>query len=515
MLKNMSTPHTINIAIMALGGQGGGVLVDWIVDMAEHEGWIAQATSVAGVAQRTGATIYYIELIKNNGNVQNQKLPVLALVPVPGEVDILIAAELIEASRAHQRGLITKDRTTVIASSHRTFAIEEKMAPSNGVFDTKPAVKQLEDSAKKLFLFDMQQLASEHQSVISSTLFGALMASGTLPFEPIAFENAIRRAQLGVNASLLAFTAAAQRAAQVPSLQTVGVEFTTAARKLPEQSPNFELNQLLTQIRANLDPSSWDMVGEGIERLVNYQSIELAKKYVSHLMRIQNALRLKTSSTHASFMMELARHLARALSYEDIIRVAQLKTQSVRMTRIAQELNAPRDAMIQVEEYFHPGMGEVCAMLPKSLGMALLNNPTLQKWIEPIVNKGRRIQTHSLMGFVLLRTLSSLKWTRPMSLRHATETAHINHWLASIEQALDVSVDLAFEVVLTQRLIKGYSDTHERSSSKYHLLMRALPILQSHAQAAQLFKELRLCALSHVSIKELSKQLQSLNIQLS
>jgi indolepyruvate ferredoxin oxidoreductase beta subunit len=46
----------IKIAIAALGGQGGGVLEDWLVAVAELYGWIVQATSIAGVAQRTGTT---------------------------------------------------------------------------------------------------------------------------------------------------------------------------------------------------------------------------------------------------------------------------------------------------------------------------------------------------------------------------------------------------------------------------------------------------------------------------
>ena len=53
----------IKIAILAMGGEGGGVLADWIVDLGEHNGQIAQTTSVPGVAQRTGATIYYVELL--------------------------------------------------------------------------------------------------------------------------------------------------------------------------------------------------------------------------------------------------------------------------------------------------------------------------------------------------------------------------------------------------------------------------------------------------------------------
>ena len=50
-----------------MGGQGGGVLADWIVWLAESEGWAAQSTSVPGVAQRTGATIYYIEMAPLEG----------------------------------------------------------------------------------------------------------------------------------------------------------------------------------------------------------------------------------------------------------------------------------------------------------------------------------------------------------------------------------------------------------------------------------------------------------------
>ena len=46
-----------------MGGQGGGVLTDWIVATAEANGWQAQSTSVPGVAQRTGATFYYIEML--------------------------------------------------------------------------------------------------------------------------------------------------------------------------------------------------------------------------------------------------------------------------------------------------------------------------------------------------------------------------------------------------------------------------------------------------------------------
>jgi indolepyruvate ferredoxin oxidoreductase, beta subunit len=46
----------ITILIAALGGEGGGVLTDWIVAAASQLGFPVQSTSIPGVAQRTGAT---------------------------------------------------------------------------------------------------------------------------------------------------------------------------------------------------------------------------------------------------------------------------------------------------------------------------------------------------------------------------------------------------------------------------------------------------------------------------
>ena len=155
---SLSKARSINIAILALGGQGGGVLVDWIVGMAEHEGWTAQATSVAGVAQRTGATIYYVELVSQQDRPRLDAQPVLALMAVPGDVDVVIAAELMEAGRAVQRGLVTPDRTTLIASSHRIYSVLEKTTPGNGLADSEPVAQLLKDNARQLVLDDMVKL---------------------------------------------------------------------------------------------------------------------------------------------------------------------------------------------------------------------------------------------------------------------------------------------------------------------------------------------------------------------
>ena len=110
-MDSMMTPQGADSAraitklvVMAVGGQGGGVLTGWIEAVARAAGRAVQATSVAGVAQRTGATIYYIEIAP-----EGVAAPVFSLAPAAGDVDILIAAELMEAGRAIQRGFVTPD----------------------------------------------------------------------------------------------------------------------------------------------------------------------------------------------------------------------------------------------------------------------------------------------------------------------------------------------------------------------------------------------------------------------
>src|SRR3954454_8434222 len=148
------TDRPIKLTIAALGGQGGGVLADWLIEIAEAENYIAQSTSVPGVAQRTGATIYYLEFFPRAAAEQAVRAPVLALMPVPGDVDCVIASELAEAGRAIQRGLVTPDRTTLISSTHRTYSIAEKSAMGQGAVDARGLADLVRNQAKRVILFD-------------------------------------------------------------------------------------------------------------------------------------------------------------------------------------------------------------------------------------------------------------------------------------------------------------------------------------------------------------------------
>ena len=97
------TARPLSVLICALGGEGGGVLSDWLMEIARRAGYAAQATSIPGVAQRTGATTYYIELLPTPLSELNGQRVVFSLNPVPGALDALVSTELLETEigRAH------------------------------------------------------------------------------------------------------------------------------------------------------------------------------------------------------------------------------------------------------------------------------------------------------------------------------------------------------------------------------------------------------------------------------
>src|ERR1700721_1720726 len=100
----MSAPRPIAMLIAALGGEGGGVLTDWIVAAAGAEGFPVQSTSIPGVAQRTGATTYYLEIMPATLAALGGKRPILALTPGSGDVDVVLASGLMEGARAIGKG---------------------------------------------------------------------------------------------------------------------------------------------------------------------------------------------------------------------------------------------------------------------------------------------------------------------------------------------------------------------------------------------------------------------------
>ena len=510
------SPRPICIAIHALGGQGGGVLVDWVVSMAEAEGWLAQSTSVAGVAQRTGATIYYIELVAPAHLRQDGWKPVLAQMPVPGEVDILIAAELMEAGRAVNNGFVTRDRTVVIASSHRAYSVLEKSVPGNGIADAQGVIDQVTAEARQIICEDFQSLAVANGSVISACLYGALLGSGALPFAEASYEATVRRAGVGVEASLRALRAAADRARKVDRPPVaIGNDMTTAARPLPDRAASPAMQGLVDRIRAGFPQSVWPMLGEGLQRVVDFQDVVYGREYLDRMDAILRAdMAHDGQARNHRLTWEGAHWLAVAMSYDDVIRVADLKTRAERFQRVRQEVGAPAGEIVRTEEFFHPRLPEVAGILPERWGQWVLSSPKVSAWLAPRIDRSRRIRPASVSGFLQLRCVAGLRRFRRASLRHAEETQHLESWLDQVDAALRFDYDLAVEVVKCRRVVKGYSDTHARGASRFDRLMAAAQALMqsNNKDAATVLERIRAAALADASGKAMTQQLTNANV---
>ena len=489
----------ITIAILALGGQGGGVLADWILEVAARNGFLAQGTSVPGVAQRTGATVYYIELFPRPEPGGPE--PVLALMPLPGDIDVVVASELMEAGRAILRGFVTSDRTVLIGSTHRVYSIGEKSAMGDGRASGERIVEAARQRARAFIGFDMDDLASRSGSMISSVMLGALAASDALPFPRSAFEMAIRAGGKAVESNLAAFAAGFDAArgnlAPVPDAPAAPEPTTEAGRAL------------LARIRDSLPEVVHPFAIEGVRRLSDYQDHDYAALYLDRLGRIRAA---DQGGEDWRITRETARYLALWMSYEDTIRVAALKVRASRFARVRDEVKAKADQPLAITEYMHPRLQEVAETLPAWLGRRLLGSERLAARLAPLFRKGRHVRTSSLRWFAILSLLAGLRRWRRGTLRYREEQQRIEGWLRVVVEAASMDQQAAAELVETQRLIKGYSDTFERGLANFNRVVGTWNQIKGRPDAAVILKRLREAALADDEAKALDGAIAELRL---
>jgi indolepyruvate ferredoxin oxidoreductase, beta subunit len=497
------------LAIAALGGQGGAVLTAWLIEIAEANHYFVQSTSVPGVAQRTGATLYYLEFFARASAGGGDREPVMALMPVAGDVDCVVAAELIEAGRAMARGLVTPQRTTLIASSHREFTIGERSAMGRSVSTDAELIEIARVQAKRFIMFDMAEMAAKRDSVISAVLLGAIAGSAVLPFNKEAFQTAIRRSGLAVSTNLAAFEDAYTTAAAGKVAQPAAASPAKLSSDIPTQARTAELRALLARLRslpAQLQP----LALEGTRRLIDYQDPAYADLYLQRLERVAQLEAAQAAATADWYVSEAtARSLAVWMSFEDTIRVADLKTRAARTADVRSEVQASPGQLLEVTEFMKPRVAEILGTLPAGLGRRLQNSAHASRLLARFTG-GRRVRSSTITGFLFLRGVASLKRWRRSTLRYKIENARIERWLTHIEHSYVVNQALAVEVARAQRLIKGYGDTHERGWRNFLSLMDRLEALQSRADGAAVMARLQEAALADEEGSALARELVGL-----
>ena len=494
----------LTVAILAVGGQGGGVLSNWLLALAESNGWRAQTTSVPGVAQRTGATVYYLEMVP-----ADWESPVLGLMPGPASVDVIIAAELMEAGRAIQRGLVAPDRSTVIASSHRSYAVLEKMQPGDGTADSSKVLEVVDELAARFLHADMQAIADRHDSMISASLFGAVAAADVLPFERASFEQTIKDGKVGVANSLAAF-ADAFDAIAMPQKNAAEDGQASSILYGGADAERQQYEQHLSRLRDMLPVAAHSIAQQGLDAVIDFQDARYGGEYLDHLHAVADAASAALPEDRVQLLNTAARYLAQAMVYDDIIRVADLKTRAGRFDRIKDDVRATNTQIVHTTEFFHPRLEEVCGTLPAGLGAFIENTPWTHKLLVPFVKNGRRIRSSSTRWFLVLYCIAGLRRWRRGTLRHQREQVHMRAWLTQVIEHSSNNIALAQQILKTRRLIKGYSDTHARGTSKFDRVMAIVPDVASQPDAAATVARLIDAALADASTTPLDAAIADL-----
>jgi indolepyruvate ferredoxin oxidoreductase beta subunit len=454
------TERPITVLIAALGGEGGGVLTDWIVRAATMSGFAIQSTSIPGVAQRTGATTYYIEMLPA---AANGKRPVLALTPGVGDIDIAVASELLEAGRTVANGFITPDRTTMIASTSRFYAMDEKTAMGDGRFDSERLSKVLNENAREAMLLDMAALAKQAGAMVNAVMLGAIAGSGRLPIPAETFEAAIRTDGKAVEGNLRGFRA---------GLEAVRAKGQTMAAAAPKKHATGSI-AALEQTARGMPALAQPIVLEGVRRLTAYQNAAYAQLYLDRLTPFRDG--------DEKLLKETSRHLAVRMSYEDVIRVAQAKIAPERIQRIAKDELHANGEPFSVHDFLKPGIEELCQVLPGFIAWPIMRTAERRGWLGRVYF-GMEINTTTISGYLRFLMLAKLRPLRRFGYRYPIEQAQIESWLALIAEAAKLSPALALEVAECARLIKGYGDTYARGSANYRTIVERVvrPVLAGH-----------------------------------
>jgi indolepyruvate ferredoxin oxidoreductase beta subunit len=295
-----------------------------------------------------------------------------------------------------------------------------------------------------------------------------------LPFERAVYEDAIKASGMQVETNLAGFALGFERArgqAEAQAAASGAAEPKSAAGK-----------RLAARVQSQFPAVTHTTLMLGVAKLLDYQDEAYANLYLDRLQPVA-ALEAQAGDPRLSYLLtaETGRYLALWMAYEDVIRVADLKTRAARFQRVREEVRLAPGQVLQVAEFMHPRLVEVAEVMPAWFGKLLLANERL---LAPLFRKGRQVRVTTLRDFLLLSWFASLRPGRRGTLRYANEQARIEAWLTAIRETAPADYDVSVEIAAAARLIKGYGDTHARGLRNFERLMAERGRLHGGAGAA-------------------------------
>ena len=206
----------------------------------------------------------------------------------------------------------------------------------------------------------------------------------------------------------------------------------------------------------NLPEQAAPIVGDAILLLADYQSATHAQLYVDRLKRF-----IGRPGVDAALFCAIARLMAMRMSYEDPIRIAQLK--------LAEADGGGSRAADDVRKLC---MDELVGALPALLADPLLSGLQRVGWLRKRVSM--RFSAKGQFGVRRLKVEASLRRWRQFSVRYNEERVWVERWLHMIARCLDKQPRSVPAVVETATMIQGYGEPYRQGLADWHLIIDGL-----------------------------------------
>jgi indolepyruvate ferredoxin oxidoreductase beta subunit len=466
----------IKIFIPAVGGQGGGVLTEWLVQAFFLEDYDVQGISLPGLSQRGGSTVYYMEAHPRSSSGDRQVI--FAQFPVPGEVDVIIAQEFLELGRALQLGY-GSDKTTIVTSTHRIYSTLEKMPVGSGIYSDENLRKIASTFSSRFIELDALDLAKKNgmdDLAVNAILLGAVSASGVLALKKESFVKSVEMVGVSVKTSLKAFEVGYEHVSSGKGKEqkkppVVWESFVQERADRLEEYDREEYLGRVSRLEAGFPPSLREILAESVFRLLEYQDAAYADEYIEDVRAVYE-IDGKSKGGGLKLTEHYAKNLALLMSYEDGIRVADLKIKSDRFKRIKEEMRLRDDQVFKVVDYLKPDAEEIYGLLPYFLVAPVVRftQTGLFKKIWPgkkPLTFGQTPTTTSFSGYAMLWCLTKMKFMRRRSFRYRKEHALIKKYREAVKYYASLDYRVGCLVSKSASMVKGYGKVRRRTMNAF------------------------------------------------
>jgi hypothetical protein len=197
------------------------------------------------------------------------------------------------------------------------------------------------------------------------------------------------------------------------------------------------------------------VASDAIYLLIDYQGPSYAHLYVDRLRRF-----IGKQGVDEAMLTEIARLMAVRMTYEDPIRIAQLK-----LVELDSRPGAPAGS-VDVKKF---RLEELIGALPAVVAEYLLDALEWAGWLHKRVSI--RFSTASRFGIRRLKIEAGLRRWRLLSVRYARERVWVERWLHMIDRSLTKQPAAAREIVQTATMIQGYGDVYRQGLADWNAII--------------------------------------------